>query len=661
MTYDSRNATVIISSEGLTETISVSQDTNYGLMSEPTSFNLTNEAQNIDFEVKANVEYTIAIDDACKDWISQVGTKALSSTKLTFSIAANESYDDREGKITISQKGPSTSVQPQVITVKQSQTNGLFITTPEYALSNESHDLTVEVKANIEYEVTSEVDWIKYEASSTKALTPTNISLYVEENPTYDERIGTVTVKQKGGDLAGIVTIKQAEKYGLFVSPESVEINKDAQEVEVEVQFNVDFNVIIPEDAKGSVITTVRYDGEGGTKALETRKYRFGVAENNLYQKRETSITFKQKEGPLCGTFKIKQAQRDTLGISPQKDSLSYEGGEAKLKVTTNVEYGIDIPKDVDWVTVSGPQTIEEADGLTVYEYTFKVSTKNISLTPKNATAFVSSKDGCFKSEFIIVQGPIPVPDNALPGLFSVSETKKVFFSKGNLQATYTGNAYSWAFADNQYDVVGNAAGNTTIDCQSKGAKVDLFGWSTDAPNNNWGIHTKTEPIPGWTNGNFKDWGLTINGSDIWRTLTDKEYLYLFGSRKDATKLYGHATVNGIKGIIILPDDFTDPNVQGDGGNAAFNPESLETGWMANIYKSGNWVLMERNGAVFWPAAGLRGGSSVGYVGDDSGYWSSTALNAGDAGEWFFYNSSSYSARDSKYDGRSVRLVSDCE
>lgn len=343
-TYDPRTATVTISSEGLTETISVSQDTNYGLMSEPTTFNLTNAAQNIEVEVKANVEYTIAIDDACKDWISQAGTKALSSTKLTFSIAANESYDDREGKITISQKGSATSVRPQIITVKQSQTNGLFITTPEYELSNESHDLTVEVKANINYEVTSEADWIKYEASNTKALSATTFTLKVDKNETYDQRVGTVKVK--GGGLEGIITITQAENLGLFVSPTEVQISKDAQEVEVEVQANVEYDIIVPEEAKG-MITTIKIEG-GETKALVAKKVRFGILENSLYEEREATITFKQKNGALCGTIKICQAPSDYIHIEQNCVFIGNIGGIFSSILVHNCDYDIII--EDEWI-----------------------------------------------------------------------------------------------------------------------------------------------------------------------------------------------------------------------------------------------------------------------------------------------------------------------
>ena len=74
---------------------------------------------------------------------------------------------------------------------------------------------------------------------------------------------------------------------------------------------------------------------------------------------------------------------------------------------------------------------------------------------------------------------PPAVPEGAINGQFSVSDTKKVYFSKGNLQATYN-TSWSWAFATNQWDYIGNAAGNTSINgggTISGTGTVDLFGW----------------------------------------------------------------------------------------------------------------------------------------------------------------------------------------
>ena len=82
----------------------------------------------------------------------------------------------------------------------------------------------------------------------------------------------------------------------------------------------------------------------------------------------------------------------------------------------------------------------------------------------------------------VIVSAKTPATiSGLLAGKFSVSATKQVQFSQGNLQATYDGTNWTWAFAANQYDYIGNAAGNTKVTATSpfisENATVDLFGW----------------------------------------------------------------------------------------------------------------------------------------------------------------------------------------
>lgn len=117
-TYDPRNATITVRVDELMETIAVTQDTGLGLLVSPTSFDLTDAAQNIEIEVQKNVQYSISIDDAGKKWITHLGTKGLSSEKVSFSIAANEFYYNREAKITFKQTDGSLF---ETVVVRQSQ------------------------------------------------------------------------------------------------------------------------------------------------------------------------------------------------------------------------------------------------------------------------------------------------------------------------------------------------------------------------------------------------------------------------------------------------------------------------------------------------------------------------------------------------------------
>ena len=312
--YDSRTALVTIKAEGLMESITVIQATNFGILVDKAAYDLDNNAQVIEIEVRSNVDYTVEIEDVAKSWLSITKTKALSSDKLELSVGANESYDDREGRVFIRQKDGDLL---ETITVRQSKSYGLFVTTPEYDLSNKSHSLTVEVKSNVQYEVESEAQWIKYTQPTTKGLVSSQITLDIEANESYDKREGKVVVKQVGGDLSGEIIIRQGESYGLIVSPDFFSLTKEAQTIDVETKSNVDFEVIIPDSDQGSFIFSVEALEDGTTKALSTLNYRFSITKNESFFNRSTTITFKQKDGALSGTVSIQQEPNDAPELRP--------------------------------------------------------------------------------------------------------------------------------------------------------------------------------------------------------------------------------------------------------------------------------------------------------------------------------------------------------
>lgn len=268
-TYDTRSATVNVKVEELTEAISISQDTGIGLIVSPKTFDLTNAVQTIEIEVQKNVQYNISIDDAGKNWITHTGTKGLTSEKATFSIAANDTYDNREGKITFKQIDGSLS---ETVVVRQKQNDGLFLTVTEYEVSNESQNLELALSTNVDLTVTPDVVWIKH--VETKALSDKKLTLSIEANPTYEPREGKVVIKKNGSDLQVTATIKQKEGYGLIALPTTFDVDVNSQTIEVEVQHNIEWEVVIEEDAK-SWITPVE------TKGLQTSIASFQISKND--------------------------------------------------------------------------------------------------------------------------------------------------------------------------------------------------------------------------------------------------------------------------------------------------------------------------------------------------------------------------------------------
>ena len=241
----------------------------------------------------------------------------------------------------------------------------------------------------------------------------------------------------------------------------------------------------------------------------------------------------------------------------------------------------------------------------------------------------------------------VPLPEGALAGLFSVSATQLVRFSQGNLQ--YQASTDTWRFAEHQYDYVGND--NENIGPMYNGW-IDLFGWGTgNNPTN-----TSTY-YPDYST--FVDWGINAisNGGgepNTWRTLNRAEWLYLLNSRDNASAKKAVGRVEGIPGLILLPDTWTAP--EGVSFIAGRN------GLINNSYSLSEWAAMESAGAVFLPEAGRRWTTSVAYVGEIGYYWTSTPYDAINSCGIYIEGEIpiGYSAL-SLYNGRSVRLILDNE
>lgn len=272
----------------------------------------------------------------------------------------------------------------------------------------------------------------------------------------------------------------------------------------------------------------------------------------------------------------------------------------------------------------------------------------------------------------------------SVTGAFTVASGKQVTFATGNLQykATGTGtvNDPKWRFAENQYDYVGKAAGNTSPS-SSQSNWIDLFGWATSgitSPKGNtyanpwntsnagnteyakYGSGITTANVNWSDNSNAfanYDWGKNTiynNGAlDVaaWRTLTNAEWGYLFNTRDNAANLRTLATVCNVPGMLILPDGWTASDVSLSITTADYTTNNLD---------ATAWESLECDGAVFLPAAGFRFGMTVNNAGSNGFYWSSTSYSSTSA--YYLYFSAGY-LHPQEYHvrcrGVSVRLVQD--
>lgn len=233
----------------------------------------------------------------------------------------------------------------------------------------------------------------------------------------------------------------------------------------------------------------------------------------------------------------------------------------------------------------------------------------------------------------------------AVNGVFSVSSSDKVQFSQGNLQ--YQASTKTWRFAEHQWDYVGvtptdeNPKGGTVSGSSNLlispdyDGWIDLFGWGTSGyiNKNPWMISTENWHYAGEKDvaGTNYDWGVynTISNGrgKNWRTLTKDEWEYVFEIRNTISGIrFVKATVNGVNGVILLPDDWNISNyslTHLNENDAKFN---------SNIVSLSDWInKIEANGAVFLPTTGFRHYFNEIYVysnGSIGSYWSASYYNS---------------------------------
>lgn len=251
--------------------------------------------------------------------------------------------------------------------------------------------------------------------------------------------------------------------------------------------------------------------------------------------------------------------------------------------------------------------------------------------------------------------------EGELTGAFSVSASKKVHFSQGNLQ--YQASTETWKFARDQNHYVGSSAEPSS----TYAGWIDLYCWGASGYNDRYPYINLDEYYRDIEDalqtdicGTNYDWGVynkISNGGNeagLWRTLTDEEWQYIFLKRKDAEYLFGLGRVNGVNGLIILPDDWNTPTgltftpsvtkgwvwkdtrkrysngakyiiMEGDFRYGYYNNNSDANNYNDNIYTSTEWSLMEKAGAVFLPSSidgdTYRFPEAIGIFGQ---YWSST-------------------------------------
>ena len=304
--------------------------------------------------------------------------------------------------------------------------------------------------------------------------------------------------------------------------------------------------------------------------------------------------------------------------------------------------------------------------------------TGNVNLAALGTNDYVNSG--------IIINNTLPLPDPPAAAYavktsdgtltqFSVSANKKVYFSRGNLVASFSTNSFAdgWSFHDTQFDEIdgpyavnglgqiqsyhdysntncNNPVNENGLIFSSGHNSGDRFTWgyfdqikltTSEYLNVNENL-TKTAAVA-------KDWGIVFTESSPeggnWRTLSADEWIYLFNGPSNVRgnkrflrvflKNYIEESGESYLGVFVFPDNYSGSDLS---GSYSFNSVTGNPAIIQNSYSNPDVQKMLDAGAVFLPCVGYRYkeryydylcynyepyiGAGIGY------YWSSTCTDS---------------------------------
>ena len=279
--YDERSASINFVCGDVKRTITVTQKQKDGLLVTSKRIDVDQPGGRITVEVKANVSFDYAVSDNVKSWIRPVGTKALTSSVLSFDVAANETMEKREGEIVV-----TASTGSEVVKVYQDgETAALVLSQNRYDLTSGAQEITVEVRHNVDVvmEIPAGCDWIV--ESRTKSMSTSSFHLVVSENETFSSRSCRLKFRSPSAGLTEEVVVEQAAAVPqLFIGEGVYGFDATGGDLAIDVTSNFGVSVSVPDTCSWIKIV--------GTKALTTKTWQFMIEKNETAAERSGVIVF---------------------------------------------------------------------------------------------------------------------------------------------------------------------------------------------------------------------------------------------------------------------------------------------------------------------------------------------------------------------------------
>jgi hypothetical protein len=328
-------------------------------------------------------------------WIKLTKASGKGGESVSYSVAENDSDDDREGEITVISNGESAT-----FTVRQAA--DVFVISParQFCSANRQPGLKLDVKSSGTNEWTSKSNqkWLVIESKGSG--TGNGFIIYsVKTNNTGNSRVGQITV-YKGSNKKSLSVVQKAVIDNDDYTSGWLELTSSYREFSYEAASNKEVqvrgNVRWEAETDAAWIDLRRWKGEGNGPI------RYTLYANKTSTERTGVITVTGGGNTL--TFTVKQAGRPTpkltLGASSASLGATGTGGAGKtVAVEANLKW---TAKSQDsWIKVTGGASGSGNGTVTYYV--------GLSMDPGTRSGSITVEGGGMTRSFTVHQkGPDP-------------------------------------------------------------------------------------------------------------------------------------------------------------------------------------------------------------------------------------------------------------
>lgn len=248
------------------------------------------------------------------------------------------------------------------------------------------------------------------------------ISFSIYANEDSDDRTSTFIVTC--GTVSKNIIITQKGNNTLLLSSSTFEVPFDGDVVDIEVSSNIEYSIELPAEYESWIhrVST--------RSAVTTTHNYFKVDASEEYEKREAVLKVKSSLGEE--EVHVFQVGGAVLVLSQNEYSVSAEGAEITIVVSSNCDYGVDFP-ECNWIHNKSSR------GITTTNLTIGIDA-NVEFSSRKAEIVIYDKNSEKKETVAIVQkGEHGYVDLGLP-----SGTKWATCNIGAELPEEQGDYFSW-------------------------------------------------------------------------------------------------------------------------------------------------------------------------------------------------------------------------